>query len=84
MASGNAGNGIEVHGAGARVLNTYVGVGADGSTPAANGQVGVFVGARATDCKTGAVGEGSLTIVSGNANAGTCGVVPGGQCILNG
>ena len=51
------------------MLNTYLGVGADGTTPAGN-TYGVFVSTSAADCTIGALGEGSLVIVSGNTNQG--------------
>ena len=68
--SGNSGVGIGIFGKGTRVLNTYVGVGADGITRVPNGESGIYIDARALSCTVGAPGKDSTTVVSGNIDRG--------------
>ena len=71
VVSGNTGYGIDIHSKGVRVLNTLVGVGADGTAPVANrGQVGVSIRYKAAGCTIGAPGNDSVTVVSGNSGEG--------------
>ena len=83
VVSGNAGNGIDVFGTGARVLNTFVGVGSDGATPVGNnGAAGVYIGKAAANCTIGEPGRDSLTVVSGNGGDGI-GIASTGARVLN-
>ena len=71
VVSGNALLGILLLASGTRVLNTLVGVGADGTTPIPNkGYAGIWMDTGATDCIIGAAGNGSITVVSGNSGIG--------------
>ena len=83
VVSGNAGDGIDIRGVGATVLNAYIGVAADGATAVANmGERGVYVDTAAADCTIGAPGEGSLVVVSGNAGDGIA-IYSTGATVLN-
>ena len=70
VVSGNVLSGIDVHGLGARVVNTRVGVALDGLAPVPNQIKGIYVASDAHNCTIGAPGAGSLNIVGGNVNVG--------------
>jgi len=85
VVSGNLGNGINIRqsASGVHVLNTYVGVGADGFTAVPNrGQGGVFADAWAQNVVIGAEGQDSVTVISGNSGFGL-GINSPGLRVLN-
>ena len=70
VASGNFGTAIFANAARLRIVNTFVGVAADGTTPVPNGKNGVVIGSTAADCTIGWPGTESVVVLSGNSGAG--------------
>ena len=70
VVSGNAGNGIDIHVPGARMLNTRVGLARDGVTPVPNSNAGVYVYTEAINCVIGMPGKDRVVMVGGNYGSG--------------
>ena len=80
VVSGNTGMGLIMLGARGRVLNTLVGVGADGVTAVPNlGDAGLAV--KGPNCTIGTSGSEGVTVVSGNLQYGLALLGEGGTVI---